>query len=689
MPSLFEQALRFTTLNEAWQRVWENRGCAGSDGETLEEFASDLPNNLTRLRTEVIEGTYRPRPLLRVIAQSPGKKPRSLSIPTVRDRVLQTAVSLMLTPLFEAEFEDCSFAYRKGRSVDLAVRRIMRYRDEGFRWVVDADITAFFDELDQELLMRELRELVKEERLLDLIGQWLRSEVQDGVSLKLLTKGVPQGPPISPLLSNLYLDHLDEALLGENLRLVRFSDDFLILCKDQKQADQALELTEEVLKELKLRLNRAKTRIVDFVRGFRFLGVEFARSLVLKCQSPEMEAGYPEMDPLDEKGERETNVLPDSALASALSQALIEKREELDQEPVDELEVQILADEQAPSSGHEPRLRTLYLMEDGCTLGKESERLVVRKQEKVLQEVPAIKVDQILVFGNSQITTPAMTYCLMERIPIVLLSGKGRYYGVVDSLDTDPVLLQRDQFAKSADPEFCLHIARAIVRGKLANMRLVLRRYARKREASLLHHTDTVLQGYTAAIEKAETLDQVRGYEGITSKTYFEGMRALLPPAWGFERRVRQPPTDPVNSLLSYGYTLLFYNIYALIRARGLNAHVGFLHPLRSGHPALVSDLMEEFRALVIDALMLSLVLNDRLAPSDFLLPQTPDSPCLLSDAARKQVIHAFEKKMNATVTHPTTGLRLDYRRCIDEQVRIMAGVIRGKLEGYTPMVLR
>jgi CRISPR-associated protein Cas1 len=208
-------------------------------------------------------------------------------------------------------------------------------------------------------------------------------------------------------------------------------------------------------------------------------------------------------------------------------------------------------------------------MEDGCTLGKESERLVVRKQEKVLQEVPAIKVDQILVFGNSQITTPAMSYCLMERIPIVLLSGKGRYYGVVDSLDTDPVLLQRDQFAKSADPEFCLHIARAIVAGKLANMRLILRRYARKREASLLHHTDTVLQGYTAAIEKAETLDQVRGYEGITSKTYFEGMRALLSPAWGFERRVRQPPTDPVNSLLSYGYTLLFYNIYALIRARG------------------------------------------------------------------------------------------------------------------------
>lgn len=308
----------------------------------------------------------------------------------------------------------------------------------------------------------------------------------------------------------------------------------MILCKDQKQADQALDLTEEVLKVLKLRLNRAKTRIVDFVRGFRFLGVEFVRSLVLKWQSPEMEAGYPETDPLDEEGEGETGALP-GTLASALSQVLAKKRAEVDQEPADEPEGQALLDEQTPSSGHEPRLRTLYLLEDGCILGKGSERFVIRKQGRVLQEVPAIKVDQILVFGNSQITMPAMIYCLIERIPIVLLSGKGRYYGVVDSLDTDPVLLQRDQFVKSADSDFCLRIARAIVRGKLANMRLILQRYARKREVSLLRHTDTILQGYTAAIEKAETLDQVRGYEGITSKTYFEGMRALLPLAWGFE----------------------------------------------------------------------------------------------------------------------------------------------------------
>lgn len=346
-------------------------------------------------------------------------------------------------------------------------------------------------------------------------------------------------------------------------------------------------------------------------------------------------------------------------------------------------------DEQEATVGVGPRLQTLYLLEHGCVLGKQHERLVVRKEGRVLQEVLALKVDQIMVFGNAQITTQAMQFCLLEKIPIVLLSGRGQYFGMVDSMDTDPVLLHRDQFMRAADPEGSLALARAIVLGKLANMRLVLRRYARKRDASGLRRIDAELKPYVRPIEQADSMDRLRGYEGITAKLYFQGMRALLDPVWGFGGRVRQPPTDPINSMLSYGYTLLFYNVYALVRARGLNAHVGFLHPLRSGHPALVSDMMEEFRALIVDSMVLNLVLGGRVSPGDFEYPQAPDAPCLLSDEARKRFIHAFEKKMNAPVTHPATGLRLDYRRCIDQQARIMARVIRGGQERYTPMMPR
>lgn len=295
MPALLHQVLAFTTLRDAWHRVRENRGCAGGDGETLEQFEADLETNLAALRNEVLQGSYAPRPLLSVIVEAAGKKPRRLAVPAVRDRVLQTAVAMVLTPLFEAEFEDCSFAYRRGRSVDLAVRRIMQYRDQGFRWVVDADIASFFAEIDHERLVREVAELVQDVGIIDLIKVWLKAPITDLETTWRPTKGIALGSPISPLLANLYLDHLDEALLGKDLRLVRFSDDFLILCKHEEEAARALDLTEEVLGALRLRLNREKTRIVDFERGFRFLGVEFVRNLVLQCRAADEQPDYAEM----------------------------------------------------------------------------------------------------------------------------------------------------------------------------------------------------------------------------------------------------------------------------------------------------------------------------------------------------------------------------------------------------------
>ncbi|MGH8553485.1 MAG: group II intron reverse transcriptase/maturase [Methylococcales bacterium] len=281
-----DQVIAEGNLFEAWLKVLENQGCAGCDGETLEDFGNALSRNLVTLENEVRYRTYRPQALLRFAIDKDSASQRPLSIPAVRDRVLQTAVTRVLTPVFEAEFEDCSYAYRKGRSVDQAVRRVIRLRDEGYGWVVDADIHRFFDEIDHDLLMRRVETLVGDQSILHLIRLWLEADVIDGGQRFRLTKGVPQGSPLSPLLSNLYLDHLDDSLLKRDLRLVRFADDFLILCKSQSRAEDALEITEEVLDRLKLKINRDKTSVLDFNRGFRFLGVEFIRSLAIKSQYP-------------------------------------------------------------------------------------------------------------------------------------------------------------------------------------------------------------------------------------------------------------------------------------------------------------------------------------------------------------------------------------------------------------------
>lgn len=275
-----------SSLAAGWARVEENGGAPGADGVSIRAFTARLEAEFTALQHEVLAGSYRPEPLLSVWLEQPGKKRRELGIPAVRDRVLQSACALLIGPTLEANFEDCSFAYRQGRSVKQAVARVERLRDEGFRWVVDADINSYFDEIPHEPLLRELSLLIPDRGLSALVRQWLVCPIRRSHGIDSRTRGIAQGSPLSPLLANLYLDQLDEAILGENLRLVRFADDFLILCRRPEQAEQALELTRSVLTKLELRLNPAKTRIAHFNDGFRFLGTLFVRSLAVPSKFP-------------------------------------------------------------------------------------------------------------------------------------------------------------------------------------------------------------------------------------------------------------------------------------------------------------------------------------------------------------------------------------------------------------------
>lgn len=419
MEPLFPKVFEWENLLDAWEKVEENDGSPGVDGVTIERYGLELEENLRSLQRDLGSGAYRPQPLLRIYVEKPSGGQRPLAIPTVRDRVAQEAVALVITPLLDREFEASSFGYRRGHSVAQAVYKLKEYREQGYTWVVDA----------------------------------------------------------------------------------------------------------------------------------------------------------------------------------------------------------------------------------------------------------AIKVDQIFVFGNCSITTPAMTYCLKEDIPIVLLSSRGSYYGIIDSPIGDNVSLHREQFAKAADPAFCLATAKAIVRGKFYNCRVLLQRHNRtKRIPEVATAIEELAKGMEQ-VGQAATLEEVHGYEGAGVARYFEALGHLVDPDLGFARRVRRPPTDPVNSLLSFGYTLLFYNIYALVSARGLHPYVDHLHLMRDRHPSLASDLIEEFRAPIVDALVLYLVNSKIIGKTDFSRAKDETGPCLLTDGARKTFLKHFEQKMGTKVTHPHTGYMVDWRRCIDLQV--------------------
>lgn len=697
---LFEEICSYKSLLSAFDRVEENGGTHGADNVTIEEFSLNLEKRLLELRKGLLEGTYLPSPLRKVSITKPNGKIRWLSIPTVKDRIAQTSSAMILSPFLDKEFEDCSFAYRKNMSVQKAIYRIISYRDKGYQWIVDADIDSFFDEVDHEILMREMCKYINDSNVIELVKKWLGVDVEYKGKKTRLIKGIPQGSPISPLLSNLYMDFFDEALIDEKIKHVRFADDFVILCKDKPDAEDALELTEDVLGKLKLSLNYDKTRLTNFNQGFEYLGMEFIRSMVFrpvyrdkleieekpvkKIELPETEKRKQPSSLTDMKNP--IQILPDTP-DTVMATAFKEAMEESGKDDFDEIFNE--RPEIEPSAGGNPFLRTLYLLEQGSVLAKEHERFHVLKDGKIVKEIPALKIDQIMVFGNIQITTQAMKFCLEEDIPIILLSSRGKYFGAVESFKKTKVALHKRQFEMAGDKK-ALEIGKAVVRAKINNSKVLIQRYNRKRKHLSFNSDIEMMNLLLNKVPHACSRDELMGIEGAASVRYFSAMRTLINgEEWGFNKREKQPPPDPVNSLLSFGYTMLFYNIYAVVRMHGLHPYIGFLHSIRDGHPSLVSDLLEEFRAPIVDSTIMNLIMRSSLKKEDFIVPVNDGSPCLLKDDARKVFIRAFENKMNSTVIHTSTGYKVDYRQCIDLQTQALKKVIDGKLTEYEPMTIK
>ena len=276
--SLIDKAIRPATLALAWQRVARNQGAAGADGQTIEQFGYQADRYLHELQLSLTEGSYRPTPVKRVEIPKAAGQTRPLGIPTVKDRIVQTALKMVIEPIFEVQFRPGSYGFRPGRSGKDALREVDRLLKEGCTFVVDADLKSYFDTIPHDRLMAMVEGSISDGRVLALIDGFLHQEIMTEMAHWQPTAGTPQGAVLSPLLANLYLHPLDVLMERSGYQMVRYADDFVILCATEAEATAALRQVAAWVDANGLTLHPDKTRIGDSHQpgqGFDFLGYRF------------------------------------------------------------------------------------------------------------------------------------------------------------------------------------------------------------------------------------------------------------------------------------------------------------------------------------------------------------------------------------------------------------------------------
>jgi CRISPR-associated protein Cas1 len=331
-------------------------------------------------------------------------------------------------------------------------------------------------------------------------------------------------------------------------------------------------------------------------------------------------------------------------------------------------------------------MATMYVTEQGARIEKEYRRILVTKDDKVLMRVPLARISHVVLVGWVGTTTPALHALLRAGVGLSLISRTGRLHGRLTPPTGKNIPRRHAQYARAQDADFCLDVGRAIVAGKLRNQRTMVRRICRDRPEL----DDGPIEDITAAIkaiDNAADLAEVRGQEGYGARAYFEILRQAIPEGWGFERRARRPPPDPANALLSLGYTLLTQNMIAAAEVVGLDPYDGLFHADKHGRPALALDLEEEFRSIIVDSVVLTLINKELLTLDDFC--PGPKGGVRLEREALKTFFRQYGKRIHTRVIHPELGHRLTYQQCFEVQARLLAKVIEEKKETYVPFLTR
>ena len=617
MSWLAEHAFSERSLGIAWKKVQKRESDDGNLAPSILKFQEDAEEKILRLSEALLDGSYKPYQFTEVDIETNGKE-RTLHIPAVQDRIVARAILATTTSRIDPLLGASAFGYRPGLGVADAVQAVVDAREAGLKWVLRTDVDDCFPSLSPDIAFDRFTQAVHDTDITDVVEQLLGRTVGNGKIRGKTLPGLPLGCPLSPVLMNLVLVDLDDALNAAGFTVVRYADDIVVVGESKEELEDAARFCQRILRSFNMQLGDDKTDIMTFDDGFAFLGEDFGPK-------------YPPAMPLQRV--------------------------------------------------QEPENRVLYLGAQTAHARISKGRLIVEDRQKgggkptKLFDVPCGHVSRIVAFGSVAISSGLRSWAMYNGVDIVLASRRGSYLGIMQGTKTETHSARLIAQVEINDTPRQLEISCAIIRAKIHKQIVVLQRFSKRESEEKVSNAITNMRKFMTMLDDTASIDEAMGLEGAAAKEYFAAYGALLPNELAFTTRSRQPPLDLANASLSFLYTVLLGECVTALRAAGMDPGLGVLHNPQAKRPSLALDLLEEFRPLVADQVVLNAARRNRLT-SKHARKDPKGQGILLTKKGREEILKAYEERMLQVVKGSIPDFAGSIRRHLYRQAQRLAGAI-------------